>query len=77
MFNPVIVRFAYFGYSVMFDAAKYRTDHERRLQANRMIIDAYGSAPAMPYVQPGLPFPDYVPCQVWDSETQDFWHNCY
>jgi hypothetical protein len=73
----IIVRFAYFGYQATFDAARYPTDHERRLQANRMVIDAYGSAPAMSYVQPGLPFPDYVPCQVWDNETQEFCSNYY
>ena len=69
----ITVKFEYFGYCATFDTVRTSTDHARRLQANRMIIDAYGAQPKMSYVQPGLPFPDYVTCQVWDSEMQDWW----
>ena len=72
MAQPVIVKFSYFGYSTVFDATNIRTTHERRLIANRRIIDAYGAAPKLGYVQSGLPFPDFVPCQVWDYQDGVF-----
>ena len=52
-------RLAYFGYSVEFTYAG--TIAEIRAEANRLTIEKYGAAPAMSYVEPGLPYPDYVP----------------
>lgn len=71
MVKSVAVRFSYFGYSVAF-LTSADTIAERRAEANAKIIAAYGTAPAMAYVAPELPFPGYVPQQTWDNETQDW-----
>ena len=71
MASTLTVRLAYFGYSVTFQA-KAAATADRRAEANALVLARYGAAPAMAYVAPGLPFPDYVPVQVWDAETATF-----
>jgi ribonuclease I len=63
-------RFAYFGYSAEFAAPAVWSIAERRREANRLVIAAYGAAPALAYVEPGLPFPEYVLCLTWDPVDQ-------
>jgi hypothetical protein len=36
------------------------------------VATEFGPDPAIRYVEPWLPFPDYVPMQVWDSAHKDF-----
>jgi hypothetical protein len=67
----VSVRFAYFGYSACF-ATSAATTAERRAEANGRVIAKFGPDPAIAYVALGVPFPDYVPCCVWDEEEGDF-----
>ena len=67
----VAVRFSYFGYSVSFETSA-PTVALRRAEANAKIIAKFGENPALRYVEPGLPFPDYVPMLVWDNELGDF-----
>lgn len=63
-------RCAYFGYSVEFDTAAGSSSAERRAEANAIILDAYGITPTLSYVEPGLPFPDYVPVMVWHAADE-------
>lgn len=65
------VRFAYFGYSAMFETSTPSVE-ERRAEANRIVIARYGAAPQLSYAAPGVPFPDFVPMTVWDEEAQAF-----
>ena len=69
--TPLAVHFSYFGYSVSFETVA-ATVAERRAEANARVIAAYGCNPALEYVEPNTPFPDYVPQLIWDSET-----NCW
>jgi hypothetical protein len=64
MTNQIRCSLSYFGYSVEF-ATVAATIAERRAEANRLIIAKYGETPALSYVQPRLPFPDFVPVQTW------------
>ncbi len=68
----VAVKFDYFGYSISF-LTSAPTVAERRAEANARVIAKFGQAPALRYVEPGLPFPDYVPQQWWDHETQKWY----
>jgi hypothetical protein len=65
------VKVSYFGYSVAFYTDAPDAD-ARRADANATVLKAFGNVPLVPYVEPGLPFPDYVPVRVWDAEAQDF-----
>ena len=60
-----VVQFSYFGYGTSF-ATEAKTVAERRAEANRRVIAKFGEAPAMCYVEPGLPFPDFVPMLTWN-----------
>lgn len=66
------VRVAYFGYSAEFTTPEGRDD-AIRAEANRLILAEYGSAPALGYVEPGLPFPAYVPVLRYDAKEGDWW----
>lgn len=64
------IRFAYFGYSVEFSSETVNVN-TLRSEANAYTIAAHGEAPKLCYVEPMLPFPDYVPAYVLTSEG---WH---
>ena len=70
---PAILRCKcdYFGYSVEFNTDPRSTVAERRAQANDIILKAFGMHPVLAYVEPGLPFPDYVPVRVWQNAYDD------
>lgn len=57
-------KLSYFGYSVEFSTNAVSTA-ERRAEGNRHIIARYGVTPKLSYVQPGLPFPDFVPVETY------------
>lgn len=68
------IRVAYFGYSVEFTTSENKPD-AIRAEANRIVTAKYGD-PAerhLNYVEPGLPFPAYVPVQYWDTECGKFY----
>jgi hypothetical protein len=65
------VQFSYFGYSCSF-ATSATTVAERRQQANERVIAKFGKTPRISYVEPGVPFPDFVPMLTWDAENQEF-----
>jgi len=67
----IAVKFDYFGYSAAFKTSA-TTVAERRAEANARIITKFGTSPTISYVEPGLPFPDYVPMQTWDDQLQEF-----
>jgi hypothetical protein len=71
MKHRIVVQFSYFGYSTSF-LTSAPTVAERRAEANARIIKKFGNAPALHYVEPGLPFPDYVPMLTWDAEREEF-----
>jgi hypothetical protein len=71
MTKQIAVQFSYFGYTASFQTSAPSVA-ERRAEANALILNKFGSAPALRYVEPGLPFPDYVPMLTWDSELQEF-----
>lgn len=66
------VRVAYFGYSAEFTTAENRNG-AIRAEANRIVLAKFGSAPDLRYVEPGIPFPDYVPIQRYDHEDDGFY----
>jgi len=67
----VAIQFLYFGYTTSF-ATSAATVAERRAEANARVIEKFGIEPALRYVEPGLPFPDYVPMLTWDAELEEF-----
>lgn len=69
----VAVKFDYFGYSTVFETSA-PTVAERRAEANARVIAKFGPSPALRYVEPGLPFPDYVPCLCWYDEKTKEWY---
>jgi hypothetical protein len=69
MSRKVFVRFSYFGYSAEFMTPATSTA-ERRSQANEIVLAKFGQSPAIRYVEPGLPFPEYVPMHVWDEQDK-------
>ena len=72
------IRFSYFGYSVEFSTETVEIS-ALRAEANAHTLAAHGPDGVMglhnvplPYVEPGLPYPDYVPAQVL---TDEGWHS--
>lgn len=66
------VKLSYFGYTAVFGVAEGTPSATIRKEANERIIKKCGTAPKLTYVEPGLPFPDYVPVLHWDAEYQEF-----
>ena len=66
------VQFSYFGYTATFAVRADTTIEQRRAEANERVIAKFGDTPTIPYVQPGLPFPDFVPMLVWDEQDEAF-----
>lgn len=62
--NQIRCSLSYFGYSVEFTTSA-PTAAERRAEANQLVIAKYGETPKLSYVQPRLPFPDFVPVETW------------
>lgn len=62
-------RLAYFGWSIEF-TRPYAPAAAIRAEANARVIEQHGKDAS--YVEPGLPFPDFVPVQMWDGESEDF-----
>ncbi len=71
MATQTAVQFSYFGYTTSF-LTSAATVAERRAEANARVIAKFGAQPALSYVEPGLPFPDYVPMLTWDGERYEF-----
>lgn len=71
MRTQIAVQFSYFGYITSF-LTSASTVAERRAEANARVIAKFGNEPAMRYVEPGLPFPDYVPMLTWDAVRNEF-----
>lgn len=69
--KQIAVQFSYFGYTTSF-LTSAQTVAERRAEANVRVINKFGRDPALRYVEPGLPFPDYVPMLTWDGELGEF-----
>jgi hypothetical protein len=67
----IAVQFSYFGYTCSF-ATLAPTVAERRAEANARVTANFGITPVISYVEPGLPFPDYVPMLTWDAEREEF-----
>ena len=63
---------ACFGYSVEF-TTQARSSTDRRAEANQLIIAKFGAVPKLSYVELGVPFPAYVPVEVYDEETRSFY----
>ena len=66
------VRVAYFGYSAEFTTSESRNE-AIRAEANSIILAKFGHAPDLRYVEPGLPFPAYVPVQRYNVEDGKFY----
>lgn len=64
-------RVAYFGWSAEFTSAEVNAD-KLRAEANRIVLEAHGPDPSLSYVEPGLPFPAYVPVDVWEGAAKGF-----
>lgn len=69
--TQIAVQFSYFGYTTSF-LTSAPTVAERRAEANARVIAKFGSEPTLSYIEPGLPFPDYVPMMTWDHELQEY-----
>lgn len=72
MTHTRLVRFEYFGWGAQFSTAATSTA-QCRSEANRMVLARYGAESVLPYVEPGVPFPDYVPMRVWDAGDQQWY----
>jgi len=71
MTTQTAVQFSYFGYTTSF-LTQEPTVAERRAEANARVIEKFGNEPTLRYVEPGLPFPDYVPMLTWDGARNEF-----
>jgi hypothetical protein len=56
-------RFSYFGYTVEFSFA-FKNIRDLREEANTQILAKFGVTPTISYVEPGVPFPAYVPADI-------------
>jgi hypothetical protein len=69
----ITCKFDYFGYSTTFDAHAGTPADILRAVANARVKAEFGIDPAargLPsYVEPHLPFPAYVPVQIFDPES--------
>jgi len=66
------VRVSYFGYTAEFTTSE-GDNAAIRAEANAIILAKFGPAPAQGYVEPGLPFPAFVPVHRWDEEDGAFY----
>ena len=64
-------KLSYFGWTATFQTETSDAT-AIRAKANAMVVAQHGQNPpgAIRYVEPGTPFPAYVPVQVWEGETQ-------